>query len=346
MLGETGDSEIDKRGEVSDDIGGGPRDMSGGGFKAKIRGIYATALTKLLSDHGFQIVQPSVEIGERFGIETSEETPDLTIRDRSDRQGVEVTGNTGARDAFGSVLTDEFLDVVLRRNTDRAILDVEFPWDSKARLDEHRRALTPTVKMHHFYKACGGFISSSVDMAENLVLRGRPIEEVETLFRRTVEPYLPFEGSELGIEHVKLLGPALSLGKAVIDEYDEAQIKYSREIRSGGTYDGLGVEREAGDRAITQTRLGEYYIITRYYSCNGKFKGAYVNLNTPLELYPSKIRYVDLETDICIWPNGEAKPVDQEMLEAMASQGVITDRLYGIIAEKTKTLLSSVKGFL
>lgn len=315
--------------------------MTRDGFKTKIRGIYSTALTRLLLDHGFEIVQPSEEIIERFGLEASNRNPDFSIRDRRDQQGIRVYGGAEALEALQFSLREELLDVIIMRRVGRDCLDVEFPWTSKRRLDEYRGTMLPTVKSHHYYKACGGEISSAASMAEKLLQRGRSLKEVEELLRRTVEPYLPFEGSEVDIEHVKLNGFKISLGRAVIENYDEeSRITYRREMMGGGLYDGLGVEKEAGDYAVTKTRLGGYHTETRYYSKTGRFKGAYLNLNTPVELYPSKIRYVDLEVDICIWPSGDIKVIDEELLERAAIRGIITDELYEVVREKTEKLLA------
>jgi len=315
--------------------------MSRGGFRAKVRGIYTTALTKLLLDHNYEIVQPSEEIVERFGLEAEESEPDLIIRDRYDRQGVEALGGVEAVEAFHFILREELVDVILRRRVD-SCLDVEFPWASKMKLDEHRRAVVNTVQMHHFYKGCGGEVSSAADMAERLVLGGRPAEEVEELLRRTLGPYFPFEGSEIGIEHVKLSGEILSLGKAVIEAFDESLIRYTREMGSGGVYDGLGVEKEAGDRAVTEAKLGEYYTVTKYFSKGGRFKGAYINLNTPVELYPSKTRYVDLEVDICLWPGGDVRVIDEELFERAVKELIITEKLLKIVKTKVNELLDCI----
>ena len=63
------------------------------GYKARVRGIYTTALTRFLIDRDFKIVQPSDYIVERFGSNFSEENPDLNIRDRHDLQGIEAVGD-------------------------------------------------------------------------------------------------------------------------------------------------------------------------------------------------------------------------------------------------------------
>ena len=312
--------------------------MAHRGFGAKVRGIYATALSRLLLDHGFELVQPSREIIERLGVEPLEKDPDLNIQDRRDRQGVEARGGVEAVEALGLSMRKELVDVILRSGVVQHRLDVEFPWASKTRMDEYRGAVVPTVRMHHFYKACEDLISSAADMAEKLLLKGRPLEEVEELLRRTVDPYLPSEGSEVGVEHVKLSGEVINLGRAVIEEYNGSAIRFKREMRGGGVYNGLGVEGEVGDRAVTEAKLGEYYAVTRYYSKDGRLKGAYINLNTPVEIYPSKIRYVDLETDVCVWPGGDVKIIDEDLLERAASEGIITDKLFKMVKAKAEEL--------
>jgi len=312
----------------------------GGGLRARIRGIYATALTRLLLDHGVEVVQPSEEIVERFGSTFSEDSPDMAIRDRPDLQGVEASGSVEALDALRSLLGEELLDVVFRRAAG-IHLDVEFPWASKTRLDDYRRLVAPTVPGHHFYKACGGAVSSAAEMAERLLLRGRHPGEVEGLLRRTVEPHLPFEGSEVCVEHVKLSGYRLSLGRAVIEAYEEgSRVTYRREMQGGSLYDGLGVAKEAGDRAVTEARLGAFHMVTKYFSDGGRFKGAYINLSTPLELYPSRVRYVDLEVDVCVWPGGDVQAVDAELLERAAAEGAITGRLLEAVREETDEILA------
>jgi protein associated with RNAse G/E len=312
-------------------------------MKVKIRGIYATALTKLLHDHHHDIVQPSEEIAKRLSLEALEEEPDLSIYNRYDLQGVVAKGSTNNIETLSTILEKELFDVVYRRKPETSSLNIEFPWDSKKKLDMIRRTLLPTIHRHHYYKACRGEVSSAVDMAERLLLQGKPQEMVETLLKQTVEPYLPYEGSEISVEHVKLNGPTLNLGKAVIESIDESSIKYVREMKSNGIYDGLEVEKKAGDHAFTKIQPGEYYTETSYYSKYGRFKGAYINLNTPVEFYTTKIRYVDLEVDICVCPDGQVRVVDMELLERAANESKITRKLQEIICEKVSKLETSMK---
>jgi len=83
--------------------------------RARVRGIYSTALTKLLLDNDFEIVQPSTKIKRRFNLEENRELPDLVIYDRRNRQGVYARGKAEAKDMFCSILRSHLDDVVIRK---------------------------------------------------------------------------------------------------------------------------------------------------------------------------------------------------------------------------------------
>ncbi len=319
--------------------------------KAKIRGIYSTALTKLLLDNGFAIVQPSVTVRERFGLKENDEFPDLEVYDRQDKQGVQASGTAEAVNAFTSILQSCLDDVVIRKEEVPATLlkgsryiDVEFPALSKKKLDEIRGSVTPTMDGHHYYKACGVNISSAFDMAEKLLEKGGPREEVETLLKQTIRAKYPIAGSLIEIEHVKLHGKVINLGKAVIGTFDhhKSLIQFRRVFKKKGIYDGLKTEKEPGDYAVTEAKIGEWYFKTRYFSKDGQYKGTYINLNTPIELYPHGIRYVDLEVDVCVWPNGRVKKLDEKRLKEAAAEGIITPKLVRIIKEKLQEIMKAL----
>lgn len=460
-------------------------------MKTRVRGIYSTALTKLILECNFQVVQPSAVQEERFGMKEDWESYDLDINDRLGCQGVHVLGKAHAIDTFYSLLRSRLQDVVLRRwnvavdgiykglikrvdeerdlalvdigpaagwlkirrgqnfeseeimvqvqrrrlgakkpslsmeieipgeyavlipereikishrirnhrSRDRLhelgkdldpdwgiiwrtaaadqstdvlrrevveltekgqtirknakeaeapallwgethFMDVEFPTLSKKRLDELRSMVVPTINDHHFYKTCGGRIGSAVDMAERLLEQGRQLGDVEAVFKRIIEADFPSEGSTIEIKHVKLDGEILNLGQAEMVAFnrDDASIKYRRDLKGSGVYDGLGSPKEEGDYAVTESKIGEWYLKTRYFSKNGQFKGMYINLNTPIELYPCTLRYVDLEVDVSIQPDGEIAVLDVEKLEEKEREGYITRNL----AEKVRTTLKDL----
>ncbi len=313
--------------------------------KARIRGIYSTALTKLLLGHGFEIVQPSCNIKDRFGIGELNEPPDLDIRERRDRQGVLASGEAESINNFKSILQSHLHDVVIREQLVVShFFDIEFPALSKEKLDDVRRSVTETMDGHHYYKVCGGNFSVAVDMAERLLEKGGPTEEVERLFRQTVGAGFPTVGSRIDVEHVKLDGRVLHLGEALIEALNkDSVIEFSRVVKGEGTYNGLGTRREPGDHAVTEAKIGGWHYKTRYFSKDGRHKGTYINLNTPMELYPYGIRYVDLEVDLCVWPSGRVGKVDEKKLESAAAEGIVTQTLVETVKKKVRELMQATR---
>jgi hypothetical protein len=461
-------------------------------MKAKIRGIYTTALTKILLENGFETVHPSLTIKKRFGLPDNSAIPDLKIEDRFDLQGIRALGTLDAINTFQSILQSTFEDVLTRkwavsvdgiykgktiesdeytvyidignniigglskqelttaddkpllvqveRNrmgakqpvlttklkivgthailaqnskigvslkihdiSKRAelyalgeklapdgwgiiwressatqtaetlkheiaklvektkildekarqieapallfegsyVMDVEFPYLSKQALDKSRAAVAPTLDGHHFYKSCGGPVSAALEMAEKLLEEGRDKNDVEKTFREQILREFPDKGSLVDIEHVKLGGIVFHLGHATIEGIDNRQIKYTRIMRSEGIYDGLDVKKEAEDRAESETKLGEWSVTTKYFSKNGELKGTYINVNTPVEVYPNAIRYVDLEIDVCISISGAKKVLDMEKLEVALQKGFISRKLFETVKEKTEEIVQA-----
>ena len=335
----------------------------------RIRGIYSTALTKLLLDNSFEIVQPSEVIKKRFNLPGEDYVnvpPDLNVHNRLDRQGIIVTGNMVSLENLIDILRFTLDDVVFRNPlripwetsyqyshgsylsniqlSDVSSVDIEFPGLSKKRLDEIRATVTPTVTGHHYYKACGGRISSMVDIAEKMLEEGCLKDEVEDLLKENVWSLLPKLGSRINMEHAKIDGQIFNLGSAKIARFykKDGRLILLRRFFKRGMYDGLKVPKDEGDYAISDVVIGNLSFRTRYFSRNEEYKGTYININTPIELYPMKIRYVDLEADICVWPNGEIKKIDNEKLEEAVSRGLISERLAEISSREIEKNLNSI----
>jgi len=300
--------------------------MSQGKRKVQIRGIYSTALTNLLMDYDFLMVQPSVDTQERFDLVNYDDDPDVHIKDSQGRHGIVISGEATVAEEIVDVLFENLLESIFFRRS-AGVIEVEFPLPVKRRLDDLRDVVTPTLSDHHYYKAFGGEVGAALDMAERLLSRGESKEETWDKFQSLVSQYLPFEGFSLGIDHVKLNGFTVDLGKARIREINDEFMIYEREMRSDGVYDGLNVRKEAGDIAISRVDFSEYSIETRYYSKEGSLRGTYYNINTPVEVYSSKIRYVDLEVDVMVWTDGRSDIVDVEDLRVAESRGTITSFL-------------------
>jgi len=346
----------------------------------RIRGIYSTALTSLLLRNNFKVVQPSATISERFNLpkEGTEKSllTELDIYDRLDRQGVNAVGDEYSVMTFVELLKSTLDDAVFRRRLSlysesstpsnqayfetaiqetsmdkeplslggRTRINIEFPGSSKRTLDSFRALVTPTLERHHYYKACSGGISSLLEMAEKMLKKDCPKMVVETLLRESVERELPREGSRISIEHVKISGRVFHLGPAEIMDFDErnGKVRLLRTFTRTGIYDALRIRKNPGDYAVTEMILGDWSFKTRYFSKDGKYKGTYTNINTPIEMYPGKIRYVDLEVDVCLWSDGKIKKVDQEKLEERVAHGYVSGKLVQIVGEKMEKIIDSL----
>ncbi|MEW5803655.1 MAG: DUF402 domain-containing protein [bacterium] len=86
----------------------------------KIRGVYSTALTRFLMDHEYTIVQPSIQIQERFRLSQKDmdragnRSADILIHDREDHQGVRIGADKKHAARIISLFRDHFLDMVVR----------------------------------------------------------------------------------------------------------------------------------------------------------------------------------------------------------------------------------------
>jgi len=200
-----------------------------------------------------------------------------------------------------------------------AAAQLEFPGGSKERLDELRNEVVSTILGHHRYRA---HIESTAEL-----------QEEQSIF--------PEVGDELLIEHVKPDGQTLQLGRGwVIEAEPEGQaLKLEREIKAPGEYDGLKVIKEPGDRAITEFIEGSWYYRTSYYSPAGELKGEYCNINTPIEIYPDRVRYIDLEIDVVRLPDSEPQVIDEQKLERTVERGWITEKLAQRAREVVRAIL-------
>jgi DNA-binding transcriptional MerR regulator len=315
-----------------------------GRTKVKIRGIYTTGLTKFLLDSRYSIVHPSPEVLSRFEIKDSgSPTIDVSIRDRSDRQGVIIEGSPDRSAEVMEVLRNALFDVISRRvsppeDKDTAIYDVEFPFLSKASLDGMRGEIVPTMEGHHRFRIIA---SEYVDLVEREAEKypfkmGKMEEAVK---KRVILDALE-RGKGLKIEHVKPEGKVIQLqGGEITFLSDDKKEMLIRRALTGGRYDGLGLAIEKGDYAITRVREGDWLVKHSYYSVKGRLKGHYWNINTPVEFYPEKIRYVDLHVDVVMKGGGKPEVIDRELLERLVEKEYIKGDLALKAIEVAETLM-------
>jgi hypothetical protein len=303
----------------------------------KIRGIYATALTRFFLDRGFKVALSSGPMAERFGGSAgfdAFQAPDAQILDLDSKQGIFVEGEEGILEDLLIQVRDGFFDAVTRRKA-KDVIEIEFPFASKSRLDEMRSAVLPTLLLHHRLKIIA---SAQVDLAEEEALPHHP-EMRESLSRDMERAFIwsRYEsGSELAIEHVKPDGRVLLLseGEIVKADYARKRLVLKRfKFKGRSKYDGLGIPKQEGDYAVSEIREGDWYCSHTYFRTNGERIGTYYNINTPVEFYPDRIRYIDLEIDVVQFTEGRVVVVDEEELEKQFNAG----RLSAKLRDKSRT---------
>jgi len=219
-----------------------------------------------------------------------------------------------------------------------------FGRESRFELDECRRAVTTTMAGHHRIKAAHRAASSAVDLVEAVCADPTATDgDADLPFGAVAENFGPRGGDRVRIEHGKPDGRLYTLGRATVREREpDGQVVLRREMKSSGEYDGLGTTREPGDVAITRVREGRWWYPTAYRSEDGRKRGTYVNVCTPVEVFPDGIRYVDLHVDVVKRPDGEVERVDEEELEAAVDAGTVSPEL----AERARDVASRVEDAL
>jgi hypothetical protein len=233
-----------------------------------------------------------------------------------------------ALDAGMQELADAMNDAAERteENDDGKAAWIWLGREGRAAYDEARGEEVTTVPGHHRLKATSKTASAGVDIAESLVDNADPTDEIP--FNVVARRFGPEEGDQIEIVHGKPDGrfPSLGRGEVVKADTGNRELVVERRITSSGTYDALGVEREDGDIARTRFEEGARAYATVYKSAEGEKKGTYVNICTPLELFPDAVRYIDLYVDV-IKVDDETSTVDEEELAESVDEGLVPETL-------------------
>ena len=96
-----------------------------------------------------------------------------------------------------------------------------------------------------------------------------------------------------------------------------------RSFRPGGRYDSIGAPIQAGDHGTIEVVPGGWVLRRTYSRADGRPIGALYNIQTPVELAPGEVRYVDLEVDVVRFPDGRVQVVDLDELAAAERAGHI-----------------------
>ena len=304
-------------------------------IQLKIRGIYATALTRFFLDQGLVIVSPSEVVRHRFGNRRRidlDGPADVSIDDLYNAQGILLEGHPEPLDAVIELVRVAFKDAILRKkdmDMHHASIEVEFPYMAKSQLDALRARVVPTIVNHHRLRIVA---SDDVDLIEKRELAHHP--EKREKVSQDMEKRLIWDryrvGKELAIDHVKLNGRLISLSEGEILEMDQEEKRLTLKrwkFKGRGKYDGLNISKEAGDYAVTQVKEGDWFYVHNYFRRDGQLIGTYYNINTLVEFYPDSIRYVDLEIDVVRWPDGKTQIIDQESLNRYLERGYLSGAL-------------------
>jgi len=231
-------------------------------------------------------------------------------------------------------------------------LDTAFVWfgrESRFALDARRREVTATMPGHHRVKAGARAASAAVDFVEAVCPDAGATEDGGGAgdggfpFDAVTRQFGPREGDTVRLEHGKPDGRRLVLGEAEVVERDpDGTVRVRREMTSRGTYDALGTERRPGDVAVTKLTEGKWWYPTVYRSAEGESRGTYVNVCTPVEVFPEAVRYVDLHVDVVKRPDGTVERVDDDELDAAVEAGEVPEPL----AERARQVAGAVENAL
>ena len=214
---------------------------------------------------------------------------------------------------------------------------VWFGRESRFALDDARRQVTTTMPGHHRIKAGPDSASAGVDLAEAVC---DPAPDADFPFAAVRESFGPAVGDALRIDHGKPDGRLITLGEGeVTDVDDDGSVTVRREMTPGGRYDGLETRRAAGDVAVTSLMEGRWWYPTTYRGADGEVKGTYVNVCTPVEVFPTAARYVDLHVDVIKHPDGTVERVDDGILDESVAAGDTPEPL----AAKARSVASALQ---
>jgi protein associated with RNAse G/E len=216
---------------------------------------------------------------------------------------------------------------------------------SKEYLDIVRNTVVPTSPYHHVFRTCRKHLDVCVELLDHIASKtSRDLleKEIKEFVVRSIV------GKEVILRHeipgrgYSEIGP-LTILKVLETKFGLALVG-KRIIQRDGIYNGLGVEKKAGDIALTLIPIDEWFIVHAYFDRNGSEKGMYININTPPEICPAStfIKYLDLFVDVAIVKNN-VRIVDLEQLEEARRKGLIGEDLVYIAEETIRKVLTIIE---
>jgi hypothetical protein len=309
----------------------------------RLRGIYTTALTALLLEQGYTIVDASSTIQKQLRIPHRETPEDVNIFDRRNRQGVVVEGEHASVRRVIQSLQNALPHALFFPASREAWatgegedcqLDIpcalpvrylaEFSATVKGQLDHLRSHTVPTIPGHHALKIVD---SVAVDEAEAELMEDPRQGEILAQKLRQDLVYQHFQsGTDILVRHIKAGQSPIEL-RGHIKSCQSGLLVMVRHFQGGGVYDGLGLPIEAGDWGAILLKEGEWVTVRQYFRQQGALVGVLYNIGTPVEFYPDHLRYVDLELDVVRLPDGASRLEDVGVLVDKLARGLLPPAL-------------------
>ena len=217
--------------------------------------------------------------------------------------------------------------------------EILIPLTVKEKLDEVRHTVTPTIKGHHWAKAMGRLSSAIVDFSEFLTSKGIDNGIVSKTLMDFVLNIFSTR-NQIRIAHMKVTGEIYELTPGKVKAIENGEIIVERRLRKYGMYDGLGAQKSPGDFDFMKFKPKSNFLIHKYYTKDGRFIGTYVNINTPIEVTFTKIKYTDLLVDVVCKPGENPNVIDYNELEKVyLEKHYITKELF----DYASSLISKAK---
>lgn len=284
----------------------------------RIRGIYATALTRLLLDLGVSIIDPTPVIAERLRPRPGRGPARVRIDDRIDLQGIRLKGELADVHRLAAALVGVIPETV--RIDGPLATTVIFCQAAKAFLDRQRRRVLPTLADHHLLKAHN---VAGVDQAEEHL--GPTLEDARVeghrLWLTALEAALQ-PGDPVRVVHAKPWKRDV-VAQTTVDRFADGFLTLRRTFRAGGVYDSLREPKLEGDWGMIEVVAGGSILRRRCFRADGRLIGELFNVQTPAEIGPGEVWYVDLEVDVLRTTDGRVSLVDLEEMGQLAASGVI-----------------------
>lgn len=109
--------------------------------------------------------------------------------------------------------------------------------------------------------------------------------------------------------------------RGTVERFRNDLLTVRRTFRGGGSYDSLNLPKRDGDWGRVEIVPGGTVLRRTYYRRDDTLIGELYNIQTPVELRPGEVHYVDLEVDVVRRPDGSVSIVDLEELEDLERSG-------------------------